>query len=120
MKGDTYIYGGNLYLTGDIYKGTFSTTGTWTQDKKLNDYFVMKGVKTNHCLDINTTTELLELKYDDLDFELGPAPNNNLKLKYPIHSVHPTHCLSINPTTKQLELNINTDYLVFESNSKIL
>ena len=116
MKGDTYIYGGNLYLIGDIYKGTFSTTGTWTQDKKLNDYFVMKGVKLNHCLDINTTTELLELKYDDLDFELGPAPNNNLKLKYPIHSVHPTHCLSINPTTKQLELNINTDYLVFESN----
>jgi hypothetical protein len=34
----------------------------------LNDYLVLKGVKTNHCLDLNTTTELLELLYDDLDF----------------------------------------------------
>ena len=114
MKGDTYIYGGNLYLTGDIYKGTFSTTGTWTQDKKLNDYLVMKGVKTNHCLDISTTTDLLELHYDDLDFDLGPAPYNYLKLKYPIHSIHPTQCLSIDATTKRLEFNINADYLEFD------
>ena len=52
MKGDTYIYSGNLYLTGTINKGTFnSTNGTWTQQEKLNDYrdFVMKGVKTTHC-----------------------------------------------------------------------
>ena len=35
MKGDTYIYNGNLYLTGDINKGTFNiTTGTWSQQKK--------------------------------------------------------------------------------------
>ena len=40
-----------------------------------------------HCLDINNSTELLELHYDDLDFELGPAPYHYLKLKYPIHSV---------------------------------
>ena len=47
MNGDTYIYNGNLYLTGDINKGTFnSSTGTWTQQKISNDYFVMKGVKT--------------------------------------------------------------------------
>jgi len=119
MNGDTYIYNGNLYLTGDINKGTFnSTTGTWTQQKVLNDYFIMKGVKTLHCLDINSTTDLLELHYDDLDFELGPAPYYYLKLKYPIHSVHPTHCLSIDPTTKQLEFNINTDYFDFEQNSK--
>jgi hypothetical protein len=46
MNGDTYIYYGNLYLTGDFDKGTFySSSGTWTQQKKLNDYFVMKGVK---------------------------------------------------------------------------
>jgi hypothetical protein len=57
------------------------------QQKKLNDYFVMKGVKALHCLDINNSTELLELHYDDLDFEQGPAPYNYLKLKYPIHSV---------------------------------
>ena len=61
--------------------------------KKLNDYFVLKGVKANHCLDINATTELMELHYDDLDFELGPAPHYYLKLKYPFHSVHPTQCL---------------------------
>ena len=36
MKGDTYIYNGHLYLTGDINKGTFnSTNGTWTQQKKI-------------------------------------------------------------------------------------
>ena len=29
MNGDTYIYNGNLYLTGDIHKGLFSaSTGT--------------------------------------------------------------------------------------------
>ena len=119
MKGDTYIYSGNLYLTGDINKGTFnSTNGTWTQQEKLNDYFVMKGVKTSHCLDINNTTKLMELHYDDLDFELGPGPYYYLKLKYPIHAVHPTQCLSIDPSTKQLEFNINTDYFDFETNSK--
>ena len=101
MKGDTYIYAGHLYLTGDIRKGTFNaTSGAWTEQKNLNNYFVMKGVKTLHCLDINNTTELLELHYDDLDFELGPAPYYYLKLKYPIHSVHPTQCLSIDPSTR--------------------
>ena len=117
MKGDTYIYDGNLYLTGNIHKGTYSS-GNWTAQKILNDYFVMKGVKSLHCLDINNTSELLELHYDDLDFELGPAPYYYLKLKYPIHSVHPTQCLSIDSTTKQLEFNINTDYFDFESNTR--
>ena len=42
--------------------------------KKIKWLLIMKGVKTLHCLDINNTTELLELHYDDLDFELGPAP----------------------------------------------
>lgn len=33
MKGNTYIFNGNLYLSGDINKGTFNeTSGTWTQD----------------------------------------------------------------------------------------
>jgi hypothetical protein len=54
MKGDTYIYSGNLFLTGNINKGTFhSTNGTWTQRETFNDYFVTKGAKTAHCLDIN-------------------------------------------------------------------
>ena len=119
MNGDAYIYNGNLYLTGDIHKGLFnSVSGAWTEQKKLNDYFVMKGVKALHCLDINNTTELLELHYDDLDFELGPAPYNYLKLKYPIHSVHPTQCLSVDSTTRQLEFNINTDYFDFETNAR--
>ncbi len=35
INGSTYIYDGNLYLTGDIDKGTFnSSTGAWTQQKK--------------------------------------------------------------------------------------
>jgi hypothetical protein len=101
MNGNTYIFSGYLFLTGDIKKGTFSIGGTWTQQKKLNDYVVMKGVKALHCLDINNSTELLELHYDDLDFEQGPAPYNYLKL------IHRTQCLSVDPTTRQLEFNIN-------------
>ncbi len=34
MNGNTYIYGGILYLTGDINKGTFTSAGVWTQKKK--------------------------------------------------------------------------------------
>jgi hypothetical protein len=112
MNGNTYVYLGNLDLTGDIHKGTFNSSGTWTEQKKLNDYFVMKGVKALHCLDLNNETELKELHYDDLDFELGPVRYCYLKLIYPIHSVGPTQCLSIDPTTTQLVLNINTDYLI--------
>ena len=81
MKGTTYIYNGDLHLTGKINYGLYGVDGHWTQQKVLNDYFVMKGVKTLHCLDINSTTDLLELKFDDLDFEIGPSPTFNLKLK---------------------------------------
>ncbi len=43
MNRNTYIYSGNLHLMGDINKGTFnSSSGVWTQQKKLSDYFVMK------------------------------------------------------------------------------
>ena len=42
--------------------------------KLFNDYFVMKGVKGLHWLDINNESEFLELHYDDLDFELGLEP----------------------------------------------
>jgi hypothetical protein len=95
MNGGTYIYNGNLYLTGDIRKGTFNaTSGAWTEQNNLNNNFVMKGVKTLHCLD-NNTIEVLKLHYDDLDFELGQAPYYYLKLKYPLNSVLPTQCLSI-------------------------
>ena len=52
MKGTTYIYNGDLHLTGKINYGLFSSVdGHWTQQKILNEYFVMKGVKTTHCLD---------------------------------------------------------------------
>ncbi len=53
---------------GDNHKGTFSSSsGAWTEQKKLNYYFVMKGqgVKSLHCLDISNSTELLELHSDD-------------------------------------------------------
>ncbi len=39
MNGNTYIYSDNLHITGDINKGTLSSGGTWTQQKRLNDYF---------------------------------------------------------------------------------
>ena len=46
MNGDTHIYSGNLYLTGDIHKGTFNaSSGTWTEQKNLNNYSVIKGDK---------------------------------------------------------------------------
>ncbi len=46
MEGDTYIYDGHLYLTGDIRKGTFNATSDLrTEQKNLNHYFMMKGVK---------------------------------------------------------------------------
>ena len=32
MNGNTYAYDGNLYLTGNIGKGTFGT-GNWTGSK---------------------------------------------------------------------------------------
>jgi hypothetical protein len=115
MNGNTYIFSGNLYWTGDNNKGS---AGVWTQPKRFNDYFVMKGVKALHCLDINNTTELLELHYDDSDFEQDPAPYNYFKFKYTIYSAHPTQCLSVDPTTKQLEFNITTDYFDFEANTR--
>ncbi len=35
QNGDTYIYSGNLYLTGDIHKGIFNlSTGAWTHTQK--------------------------------------------------------------------------------------
>ncbi len=34
MNGDTHIYSGNLFLTGDIHKGTFNaSSGAWTEQK---------------------------------------------------------------------------------------
>ena len=86
--------------------------------KNIKWLFCNERCKSLHCLDINNSTELLELHYDDLDFELGPAPYHYLKLKYPIHSVHPTQCISVDPTTKQLEFNINADYFDFEANTR--
>jgi hypothetical protein len=49
---------------------------------------------------------------------LGSAPYYYLKLKYPLHSVHPSQCLSVDPTTKPLEFNVNTDYFDFEANTR--
>ena len=81
MNRDTYIGSGNLHLTGLIKKGTLNfTTGVWTETEILNDYFVIKGVKDNSCLDINTTTKKIQLNYDTTDFTLGTSPTYNLTL----------------------------------------
>ncbi len=42
MNGDAYIYNCTLYLTGDIYKGTFNASSSARTHKKINDYFVLK------------------------------------------------------------------------------
>jgi hypothetical protein len=72
------------------------------QTKESKQYFCDVKSSSLHQLDIDNTSELLELHYDDLDFELGPAPYYYLNLKYPIRStVHPTQCLSVDLKTKQ-------------------
>ena len=38
MKGTTYIYNGDLHLTGKINSGVYGVDGHWTQQKILNDY----------------------------------------------------------------------------------
>ncbi len=45
MKGTTYIYNGDLHLTGKINSCVFGVDGHWTQQKVLNDYFVIKESK---------------------------------------------------------------------------
>jgi hypothetical protein len=47
------------------------------EHEKLNDYFVLKGTKTAHCLHVDNTTLWIELKLDSDDFELGSTPNKN-------------------------------------------
>ncbi len=36
MNGDTHIYSGNLYLTGDIHTTFNASSGAWTEQKILN------------------------------------------------------------------------------------
>jgi hypothetical protein len=117
MKGNTYQFGGNLYLTGDIYKGVFvESSGVYTVDKKLNDYLVLKGTKSAHCLHIDNTTELIELKFDADDFELGPTPNYNLQFKHKVYGVKNKNGLYLDPTMNLIEINLDTEYLVVNSN----
>ncbi len=52
----------------------------------------MKGVKKSHCFDINNTTEILALHYDDFDFELGTAPGNLASLNLSWQSKEGTYC----------------------------
>ena len=42
--------------------------------------FVIKGVKDNSCLDINSSTKKTQLNYDTTDFTLGASPTYNLQL----------------------------------------
>jgi hypothetical protein len=69
-------------MTGDIYKGTFNiTTGTWSQQKKLNDYFVIKGVKNNNGLSIDSTTELLDFGHNTNNFWIDGSNRLNFRFK---------------------------------------
>jgi hypothetical protein len=108
MKGDTYIYSGNLYLTGDINKGTFnSTNGTWTQQKKLNDYFVIKGVKNDNGLSIDSTTELLQYNINPDYFNINAS--NQLSPVFELKGVTSASGLSIDTTTKLLKFTPNSN-----------
>jgi len=104
MKGDTYIFSGNLYLTGDIYKGTFNqTTGLWASIDKLNDFLVIKGFhdKTLEFIHINPTDQKLEIKYDNNSFEttgglsIKLAVNSNLKISDAGLAVDPDYTKTI-------------------------
>jgi len=107
LNGSTMIYNGDLYLTGNINKGTYTGT-TFTQQDTLNDYMVMKGTKLNSCLEIETDKKL-RLNFDTNDFELGISPTYNLKLKndYKISGVSAP--LS-KDTNNILHLDYDTDF----------
>jgi hypothetical protein len=91
-------------------------TGVWTADKKLNDYLVLKGTKTNHCLHTDGTTENIQLNCDTNDFELGATPNYNLQLKNRVYGVKNNNGLYLDPSTNPIEIKLDTEYLVVNSN----
>jgi len=105
MNGNTYIYSGNLFLTGNINKGTFSSGGTWTQQELLNDYFVMKGVKANNGLSIDSTTKLLEYKLNSDYFNINAS--NQLSPVFELKGIQSSTGLSVDTTTKLLRFIIN-------------
>ena len=119
MNGNTYIYSGNLFLTGNINKGTFnSSTGTWTQQELLNDYFVMKGVKNNNGLSIDTTTKLLEYKLNSDYFNINAS--NQLSPVFELKGIKTNNFLKVDSTTKLLEIMFNSHHLINDSLGKLM
>ena len=117
MNGDTYIYGGNLYLTGNINKGLFNaTSGTWTQQEILNDYFVMKGVKTSNGLSIDATTKLLQYNLNSDYYTINAS--NQLFPVLEFKGIKPNNGLFIDSITKQLEFKYDTSNLTLDVNNK--
>jgi len=118
MKGDTYIYSGNLYLTGNINKGTFnSTNGTWTQQELLNDYFVIKGVKINNGLSIDSTTKLLEYKINSDYFNINAS--NQLSPVFELKGIKTNNFLKVDETTKLLELTYNPSHFGLDASNRL-
>jgi hypothetical protein len=118
MKGDTFIYSGNLYLTGNINKGLLNaTSGTWTQQEILNDYFVMKGVKTSNGLSIDATTKLLQYNIDPDYFNINAS--NQLSPVLELKGVKSNEGLSIDATTKLLQYNIDPDYFDINASNQL-
>ena len=108
INGNTYIYSGNLHITGDINKGTFSSGGTWTQQELLNDYFVMKGVKINNGLSIDSTTKLLQYNLNPDYYNINVS--NQLSPVLEFKGVKLNNGLSIDSTTKLLGALMPREY----------
>ena len=93
-------------MTGDINKGTFNiTTGAWSQQKKSNDFFLIKGVKNNNGLSIDSTTELLQYNIDPDYFNINAS--NQLSPVLEFKGIKTNNFLKIDATTKLLELTFN-------------
>jgi hypothetical protein len=120
MKGDTYIFNGNLFLTGDINKGSFhATSGVWTKDKKLNDLISCDSGLLSFlctCLVVESGVffiffiKLSALKYDN-DF----LKINSSNQKAPVLELKGVdNPLTIDSTTRNIKINIDTDYLIVD------
>ena len=60
-KGDILFLSGNIKTNGNIQIGTFNAgTNTFSIIKTVNDYLAIKGVKADHCLSIDETTDLVQ------------------------------------------------------------
>jgi hypothetical protein len=87
----------------------------WTQQKKLNDYFVIKGVKNNNGLSIDSTTELFKFPdYFNINASNQLSPVFELKGLNTINNP-----IKLNTTTKLLEFGYSTSVFWIDSSSRL-